>query len=83
MRTVARLRLGPANIQAPPRDGSVSWPALRAGVALALLLLSANLAVAQLRGVKAELATDVEGEVRAGGRVRAVLRVSVPVGFHL
>jgi len=83
MRTVARLRLGPANIQAPPRYGSVYWPALRAGVALALLLLSANLAVAQLRGVTAELATDVEGEVRAGGRVRALLRVSVPEGFHL
>ena len=51
-------------------------------MALALLLLSANLAVAQLRGVTAELATDVEGEVRAGGRVRALLRVSVPEGFR-
>jgi thioredoxin:protein disulfide reductase len=55
----------------------------RAGVALALLVLSATAAVAQLRGVKADLAADVEGEVRAGGRVRALLRVSVPEGFHL
>jgi len=84
MRTVARLRLGPADmLQAPPRYGSVYWPALRAGVAIALLLLSANVGIAQLRGVKAEFATDVEGEARAGGRVRGLLRVSVPEGYHL
>ena len=60
MRTVARLRLGPADMQAPPGYGSVYWPALRAGVAIALLLLSASVGVAQLRGVKADFATDVE-----------------------
>ena len=70
-------------LQAPPRYGSVYWPALRAGVAIALLLLSANVGIAQLRGVKAEFATDVEGEARAGGRVRGLLRVSVPEGYHL
>ena len=84
MKRVARLRLGPANMQAPPRYGSVYWPALRAaGAALALLLLTANLAGAQLRVVKADLATDVETAARAGGRVRALLRVSVPEGYHL
>ena len=70
-------------LQAPPRYCSVYWPALRAGVAIALLLLSANVGIAQLRGVKAEFATDVEGEARAGGRVRGLLRVSVPEGYHL
>ena len=53
------------------------------GAALALLLLTANLAGAQLRVVKADLATDVETAARAGGRVRALLRVSVPEGYHL
>jgi thiol:disulfide interchange protein len=83
MKRVARLRLGSASSQAPPRYGSVRWPALRAGAALALLLLSATFAVAQLRGIKADVATDVESEARAGGRVRALLRVSVPEGYHL
>ena len=46
-------------------------------------MLSATLAVAQLRGVKADVATDVESAARAGGRVRALLRVSVPEGYHL
>jgi thiol:disulfide interchange protein len=55
----------------------------RGVAALALLLLSATLAVAQLRGVKAELTTDVESDARAGGRVRGFLEVSVPEGFHL
>jgi thioredoxin:protein disulfide reductase len=53
------------------------------GVALALLVLAATGAVAQLRGVKADVATDVEGAARPGGSVRAVLRVSLPEGFHL
>jgi thiol:disulfide interchange protein len=56
-----------------------------AGVAVAalVLLLSALPAWAQLRGVKADLATEVESEVHAGGRVRAYLQVGVPEGFHL
>jgi thiol:disulfide interchange protein len=49
----------------------------------ALVLLSASAAFAQLRGVKAALATDVESEARAGARVRALLQVSVPEGYHL
>ncbi|HEY6507063.1 MAG TPA: hypothetical protein VIY56_03565, partial [Vicinamibacterales bacterium] len=55
----------------------------RGVAAVALLLLSATLAGAQLRGVKADLATDVQSEARPGGRVRALLRVSVPEGYHL
>jgi thioredoxin:protein disulfide reductase len=55
----------------------------RAAAALVLLLLSAFPASAQLRGVRAELATAVESDARAGGRVRAFLEVSVPEGFHL
>ncbi len=55
----------------------------RGVAAVALLLLSATLAVAQLRSVKADFATDVQSEVRPGGRVRALLRVSVPEGYHL
>jgi thiol:disulfide interchange protein len=51
--------------------------------ALVLLLLSAGPADAQLRGVKPEFSTDVESDARAGGRVRALLEVSVPEGFHL
>ena len=51
--------------------------------ALVLLLLSAFPASAQLRGVNAEFATEVESGARAGGRVRAFLQVSVPEGFHL
>jgi len=57
--------------------------ALRAGAALVLLPLAALPAGAQLRGVKAELATQVESDARAGSRVRALLEVSVPEGFHL
>jgi thioredoxin:protein disulfide reductase len=51
--------------------------------AVVLLLLAAIPAGAQLRGVKADLATEVESGARAGGRVRAFLQVSVPEGFHL
>jgi thiol:disulfide interchange protein DsbD len=53
------------------------------GAALVLLLLSAFPAAAQLRGVKADFGTVVESDARAGGRVRALLEVSVPEGFHL
>jgi thioredoxin:protein disulfide reductase len=51
--------------------------------ALVLLLLAAMPAGAQLRGVRADLATEVESSARAGARVRAFLQVSVPEGFHL
>jgi len=51
--------------------------------AVFLLLVSSNLAVAQLRGVKAELTPEVESAVPAGGRVRALVQVRVPEGFHL
>jgi len=51
--------------------------------ALVLLLLSAFPASAQLRPVKAELATEIESDARAGGRVRGLIEVSVPDGFHL
>jgi len=51
--------------------------------AVVLLLLSAFPSGAQLRNVKADLATEVESDARAGGRVRALLEVSVPEGFHL
>jgi thiol:disulfide interchange protein DsbD len=82
---VARLRLG-ATLQAPPRYSSVYLALLRtAGVAVAalILLLSAFPASAQLRGVRAELAAEVESDARAGDRVRGFLQVTVPEGFHL
>jgi thiol:disulfide interchange protein len=56
---------------------------MRTAAAALVLLLSAFPAGAQLRGVKADLATEVESGARAGGRVRAFLQVSVPEGFHL
>jgi thiol:disulfide interchange protein len=55
----------------------------RAAAALVLLLLSALPAGAQLRGVKADIVPEVASAARAGGRVRALLEVSVPEGFHL
>ena len=55
----------------------------KAGTALVLVLLSAFPAGGQLRGVKADLSTDVESDARAGGRVRGILEVSVPDGYHL
>jgi thiol:disulfide interchange protein len=56
---------------------------MRTAVAALVLLLSAFPAGAQLRGVKADFATDVESDARAGSRVRALLEVSVPEGYHL
>jgi thioredoxin:protein disulfide reductase len=55
---------------------------LRLGAALVLLLVAFP-AGAQLRSVRAELATEVESDARAGSRVRGFLQVSVPEGFHL
>jgi thiol:disulfide interchange protein DsbD len=55
----------------------------KCAAALVLLLLAALPAGAQLQRVKAEVATQVESDARAGGRVRALLEVSVPEGFHL
>jgi thioredoxin:protein disulfide reductase len=51
--------------------------------ALVVLLLAALPAGAQLRNVRADLATEVESSARAGTRVRAFLQVGVPEGFHL
>jgi len=58
----------------------MKWSGL---AALVLLLLSALPARAQLQRVKADLATETESEARAGGRVRGLIEVSVPEGFHL
>jgi thiol:disulfide interchange protein len=56
---------------------------MRTAVAALVLLLSAFPAGAQLRGVKADLATEIESDARVGGRVRGLIEVSVPDGFHL
>jgi len=56
---------------------------MRTAAAALVLLLSAFPAAAQLRGVRADLATETESDARAGARVRAYLQVSVPEGFHL
>ena len=56
---------------------------MKGGLAALVLLLAALPAGAQLRGVRADLATEVESSARAGARVRAFLQVSVPEGFHL
>ncbi len=50
---------------------------------MALLLATPAVALAQLRGVQAELAPLVESQAPAGGRVRAAVQVRVPQGFHL
>ena len=50
---------------------------------VALLLATPAVALAQLRGVQAELAPLVESQAPAGGRVRAAVQVRVPQGFHL
>jgi len=55
----------------------------QAALAALALLLSAFPAAAQLRNVKADLATEIESDARAGGRVRGLIEVSVPEGFHL
>src|SRR5262245_43555027 len=50
---------------------------------LALLLAGPNLAFAQLRGVKADLAPIAESDVVRGSRARIALQVTVPERFHL
>ena len=50
---------------------------------IALLLLSSQLAVAQLRGVKADLTPLVESDAAAGSPVRAALQVRIPDRFHV
>ena len=55
----------------------------RRALLLALLLAPPAVALAQLRGVQAELAPLVESSAPAGGRVRAGVQVRVPQGFHL
>ena len=57
---------------------------MRALVAtVALLLVSSQIAVAQLRGVRAELTSIVESDAVAGSEVRAALRVRLPERFHV
>jgi thiol:disulfide interchange protein DsbD len=50
---------------------------------VALLLFSPQIAVAQLRGVKAELTPLVESDAAAGTPVRAALQVRIPDRFHV
>ena len=49
----------------------------------ALLLLSSQLAITQLRGVRADLTPIVESEAAAGVSVRAALQVRLPDRFHV
>ena len=57
---------------------------MRALVATVVLLLVApQIAVAQLRGVKAELLPLVESNAAAGAPVRAALHVRIPDRFHV
>jgi thioredoxin:protein disulfide reductase len=50
---------------------------------VALLLFSPQIAIAQLKGVKAELAPFVESDAAAGSPVRAALQVRIPDRFHV
>ena len=50
---------------------------------VALLLVSSQIAGAQLRGVKADLAPLVESDAAAGTPVRAALQVRIPDRFHV
>ena len=50
---------------------------------LALLLVSPQIAVAQLRGVKAELTPVVESSAAPGSPVRVALQVRLPEQFHV
>jgi len=50
---------------------------------LALLLVSTQIAVAQLRGVRADLTPIVESDAAAGADVRAALQVRLPERFHI
>ena len=57
---------------------------MRALVAtVALLLTFSQIASAQLRGVKADLATLVESDAAPGAPVRAALQVRIPDRFHV
>jgi len=50
---------------------------------VALLLISSQIASAQLRGVKADLATVVESDAAPGAAVRTALQVRIPDRFHV
>ncbi|HEU4690221.1 MAG TPA: protein-disulfide reductase DsbD domain-containing protein, partial [Vicinamibacterales bacterium] len=50
---------------------------------LALLLIAPQIAVAQLRGVKAELTPVVESDAAPGSAVRVALQVRLPEQFHV
>jgi thiol:disulfide interchange protein len=49
----------------------------------ALLLVSSQIAVAQIRGVRADLTPVVESDAAAGSPVRAALQVRIPDRFHV
>ena len=63
------------------KAGGIAVRALIATVAL--LLASPQFAVAQLRGVKAELTPLVESDAAPGSPVRAALQVRIPDRFHV
>jgi thiol:disulfide interchange protein len=50
---------------------------------LALLLISPQIAVAQLQRIRAELTPFVESDASPGAPVRAALRVQIPERFHV
>jgi thiol:disulfide interchange protein len=50
---------------------------------IALLLVSSQTAVAQLRGIKAEVTSLVESDAAPGSPVRAALQVRLPERFHV
>jgi len=55
----------------------------RLAAILALVLVSSHPAVAQLRGVQANLTPLVESSAAAGSTVRAALQVRIPERFHV
>ena len=65
----------------PLKAGGIAVRALIATVAL--LLVSSQIAVAQLRGIKAELTPLVESDAAPGSPVRAALQVRIPERFHV
>ena len=56
---------------------------MRAWAALLVLLAAPELALAQLRGIKAELTPLTESDAPVGGSVRAALQVRLPKELHV
>ena len=68
----------------PPTFRSNRWASgAHADRDSALLLISPQIAVAQLQRIKAELALLVESDVSPGAPVRAALHVRFPERFHV